>query len=217
MPLPDSGTCYCSLGPSGGALPKSGAERSEHLPQDLALGHQSPATAGGGRGGLKAGGERERTLRCHCLSVSRAVGPPANPGMKLAGTGGTSQGSRCSWYSTSLPHAPPQRPPPANRTVRGLVGLRVLRLRRSAATACVRTTIPKKRCAPAWLLGVVVQSGEKAREAGGSGNYMSQFAVRRARGAKGLNRGSPSRGKAALAVAGAGGADGRGLASGPGG
>lgn len=135
----------------------------------------------GGRRGRQAGGGRRRIRMRLCGSY--AVGPPAAPGSERGrrGSGAHKPGVAPARHAPSA-SVLPQRPQPARGLARALVGLRVLRPRRSPAAARGGTTLPRKPCDSACLLGVVVQRGASAREAGGRGNSMSHDAARRPRG-----------------------------------
>lgn len=181
LPTPTSGSC--SLPPPGATHPGSEAsiqargrrgsaqawgEGSAVLPQVPAVGWKKRASSGW----------RQRTDPNAPLWVLRS----RTTGRCRAESGGrTNPGSRRSRHARSC-FALPQRPPPANRLARGLVGLRAFRPRRPPAPARVRTTLPRKPRKSACLLGVVVQRGASEREAGGRRNYISHDAARRPRG-----------------------------------
>lgn len=156
------------------------------------------------RGGLKRSREG-KTLRCSCRP--RVVGPVSLPQPLQSGGSTTSRVPRHS--GNARPSLKRQRlaPPQANGAAPGLVGLLVLLFRRSPATARERTTIPKKLCAAAWLLGVVVQNGTARARRTGAGTTCPRM-QRGGRGGRGFERRVSLGRRTASAAAGAGGGDG---------
>lgn len=141
-----------------------------------------PCDSGWWKRRLKVGGERGRGLRCLCLRVSRAVDLPANPGRRIAGAGGTSRSPSCSWYS----RLSPTRHRSALHRLTGPCGglwdcesFGSVGLRRRPASGL---QFPRSGAHPRGSWELWSRAGRARREAGGSGNYMSQFAARRARG-----------------------------------
>lgn len=131
-----------------------------------------PRTAEGARGGLKGDGAGEMPSlapRSRAPGRSRAEGPEGGSAVHDAASTHFLAPRDTAAPSTGYPVA------------RGLVGLRVVRARRPRDGP--RQDYHSQEAVRArMLLGGVVQGGEGARQTGGSGNYMSQDAARRARG-----------------------------------
>uniref|UniRef100_A0A8I3S1W3 Opioid related nociceptin receptor 1 n=2 Tax=Canis lupus familiaris TaxID=9615 RepID=A0A8I3S1W3_CANLF len=167
-----------------------GVSRGARLPRD--------STALGGR----------RTPRGRRRGRSDPDAPSRAPRSRPTGRSGGGSGRDARW-----PRAP-QRPPPAHRLARGLVGLRVGRPRRPPAAARGGTTHPRKPREAACLPGLVVQRGASARGCRPRELHVPGSSAATA-GAGGLNGGSPARGGAASAATGAGDDDERGRGPGP--